>query len=137
MAVVSVTGSRIAILAFLLKQKNAFISLQEILKMPGKNISRTTLYRTLMVFCDAGIIYKITDNKNKVLYGLGRRLKPYVRTDNFSNSDNYHFQCRSCGTVYCLSQSVPPVELPAGFIKTDSNFLLTGFCEKCSAKKKS
>jgi Fe2+ or Zn2+ uptake regulation protein len=130
-----VTATRIALIQFLFEMNQPFIEINLVLKMAPGDISRTTLYRTLLAFCSAGLLYKIADNSNKVFYGIGDKLAAYLKLTEATNKDNYHFQCRKCGKIFCLPVRAQAIELPAGFIKTSSNLLLSGECNVCSSKK--
>jgi Fur family transcriptional regulator, ferric uptake regulator len=129
-----ITMARIAIIQFFVENDCAFIELNKILKMTPDFINRTTLYRTLMAFCAANLLYKIVDTRNKVFYGIGDKLKIHTRITQLTNKHNYHFQCSTCHKIFCLPLRAPNISLPEGFTKTNTNFLLTGKCNKCTDK---
>ncbi len=126
-----ITAARIAIIQFFLENDQPFIELNKILKMTPDFINRTTLYRTLIAFCAADLLYKIVDSRNKIFYGVGDQLKIHTKISQLTNKNNYHFQCSTCCKIFCLPLKAPNISLPDGFTKTDSNFLLTGKCNKC------
>ena len=131
----SVTAARVSIIQFLAGKKQAFISLNDLLKQTPGDINRTTLYRTLLSFCLADMLYKIVDNKNRVFYGMGEKLKLHISIPELTNKHNYHFQCSTCEKIFCIPVKMAAIELPAGFTNTGAHLLLSGICSNCSPQK--
>lgn len=129
-----ITVARLCIIQFLVDTNMPFIELQQILKMSPGGINRTTLYRTLILFCSANLLYKIIDTRNKVYYGMGDRLKRHLHLTDLTNKENYHFQCIACGKIFCLPTKMHDVDLPPGFTKTNFSLLLSGKCSVCIKK---
>lgn len=128
-----VTSTRLAIACHLLDKKKPFTELQEFLNI-SPSINRTTVYRTLISFCKADLLYKLIDNKNRVFYGLGKKLRLHITPCEFTSKENYHLQCKTCHKIICLATKIPTLDLPAGFTMTDYNLIFTGDCKSCTHK---
>jgi Fe2+ or Zn2+ uptake regulation protein len=133
---VDITKARVNLLHFLLKRDEKLTGLQEILKIPGKRFDRTTVYRTLIILCDIGLVYKIFDQKHRPLYAVSTRLKTNGDQIQSSGKENCYFQCEVCNSVFYLPCSFQNIKLPGGLIKTGINLFVTGYCPKCSGDVK-
>lgn len=123
----SVTGSRKKILELFLHSQGA-LAHGDIEKKTGEKFDRVTIYRTLQVFLEKGIIHTIPTSDNAVRYALCK--------DNCSGGhhhDNHvHFVCSICGNTTCLEDvSIPKVQLPKGFLPTEFQMIITGLCKEC------
>lgn len=90
---------------------------------------RVTIYRTLKSFLEKGLIHKVLDDAGATRYALC--------SDNCSEinhqHNHIHFKCQVCDETTCLEHvNIPDVTLPQGFRMADSNYLITGTCDKCS-----
>lgn len=133
---IEATPARTEVLYYLLRNNDRLVSISEIQQVCTKNFGRITIYRTLTTFSKAGLIYKIPDKHNKPFYAVVKRQLPLSNTVTLKNNECYHFQCLSCKTITWLPVSAGNIELPAGFVKTGSHLLFTGYCSKCSQKGK-
>ncbi len=117
----SKTNGRVRILEELLGTEVA-LSERE-LQTRLKNIcDRATIYRTLKVLTDRGVIHKIATE--------GMEAKFVIKK---TPEDHIHFKCTGCGKVQCLTGIVPDnVVLPEGYIKKETNFLIIGICNECA-----
>ena len=90
--------------------------------MPG--ISLPTVYATLELFADLGIIHKMAMVDGAMLYDTGQQ-RPHA-----------HMVCRECGRIFDLD--IPPVntdEVNAaaqeGFSVDSGDLVLHGLCKDC------
>jgi Fur family transcriptional regulator, ferric uptake regulator len=123
----SVTSGRVKILELFLGNTGA-LSHGDIEKKAGEKFDRVTVYRTLQVFLEKGIIHNIPTSDNSIRYALCK--------DNCHaghHHDNHiHFVCNDCGNTICLeSVSIPPVKLPKGFTSTQVDVVVSGVCKEC------
>jgi len=125
---VNITPTRIYLLGLLLNDGRKLITLQDISRLSGGAVDRITVYRTLILFCKKGFLYKIVDKANKTYYALDAGLLDPAKNCN----EHLHFRCQGCGAVTCLPIPVFGYLLPKGFIQTDANILLFGYCPACS-----
>lgn len=131
---INITDARIYILS-LIASSHKMMSQYELIKLSAKKINRITVYRTLSFFCEMGLIYKILDYKNKPFYALDIKLMnagSAMVADAGTCNDHYHFKCLSCGSFVCLPFKYTDMPLPHGFVKTNANLLLMGYCAECS-----
>src|ERR1700726_1542384 len=93
----SVTSGRRKILELFLHQDGA-LSHSDIEKKAGEKFDRVTVYRTLQVFLEKGLIHSIPTADNSIRYALCK--------DNCSGGqhqhDHVHFVCKECGNTMCL-----------------------------------
>ncbi|MBO3699840.1 transcriptional repressor [Roseivirga sp. E12] len=90
---------------------------------------RVTIYRTLKSFLEKGLIHKVLDDSGATRYALC--------SDNCSEvshqHNHIHFKCQVCNETTCLDNvHIPDVALPNGFKVSESNYLITGTCDKCN-----
>src|ERR1700743_328190 len=95
----SVTSGRRKILELFLQQEGA-LSHSDIEKKAGERFDRVTVYRTLQVFLEKGLIHSIPTSDNSIRYALCK--------DDCSGGQHrdahVHFICNSCGSPCCLEQ---------------------------------
>src|ERR1700704_2367502 len=107
----SITGSREQILSLFLNQEGA-LAHGYTERKAGEKFDRVTVYRTLQVFVEKGIIHTIPTADNSIRYALCKD----ACTEGHHRDDHVHFMCDHCGTTYCLDHvHVPKVNLPDGF----------------------
>jgi Fur family ferric uptake transcriptional regulator len=88
---------------------------------------RVTLYRTLRLFTEKGVVHKI------VLDGETQKFKIAGR---FRKSDHAHFYCTKCHKLLCMPQlDVDLTDLPEGFQFSSARLVVEGICDACSEKK--
>lgn len=82
-------------------------------------LSKTTIYNTLSLFVEKGLVMVVNiEEKNQ-------------RYDAFT-APHAHFRCRSCGCVYDFPfPNSLDIELPANFVVNQSDVFLHGICEHC------
>lgn len=126
----SVTESRKKILELFLQSKGA-LAHADIEKKTGEKFDRVTVYRTLQVFLEKGIIHTIPSSDNAVRYALCKD----ECSEGHHHDDHVHFICARCGTVTCLDDvHIPALKLPAGFQVHDCQMVVNGICRDCAKK---
>ena len=123
----SITGSRKKILELFLDSRGA-LAHGDIEKKIGEKIDRVTVYRTLQVFLEKGIIHTIPTSDNNIRYALCKN----DCSQGHHHDNHVHFVCSSCGNTSCLADVViPAVKLPAGFEAEDYQMVVNGVCKDC------
>lgn len=90
---------------------------------------RVSIYRTLHVFEEKGLIHKVLDDQGTLHYALCGTC-----CDTIHNHDHIHFKCRICGKTQCIeSVDIPSFDIPSGFIIETIGLLVTGVCRDCNA----
>jgi Fe2+ or Zn2+ uptake regulation protein len=118
------TPSRIRLLELFSKSKQP-ISMKEIIKEIGfKTIDEATIYRTLEVFKEKGLIRQIDFRKDHAYYEL-------------ANSDHHHLVCNSCGRIEdfegCKELINRVLRRSKQFSKVSQHSLeLFGLCKQCA-----
>ncbi len=124
----SITDSRKKILELFLNTNSA-LAHADIEQEGDAGFDRVTVYRTLQTFVDKGIIHTIPTTDNSVRYALCKD----ACTEGHHHDDHVHFMCDDCGTTYCLDHvTVPSVNLPHGFLATQTDVVVSGRCSNCA-----
>jgi len=123
----SVTGSRKKILGLFLNNEGA-LAHADIERKAGEKFDRVTVYRTLQVFVEKGILHSIPTADNSIRYALCKE-----DCANGHHHDNHiHFICNSCQKAICMEGVVvPEVVLPNGFKPYQYAMVVTGVCKDC------
>lgn len=108
----------------LFKQK---LPAQDLKDIEQKLVSfdRITLYRTLKLFVEKGILHEIAlPNQKK-----------YALCDDICNEDghqheHFHFHCSNCNDTLCVESAIMPVNLE-GFKIKRSELNVFGICKNC------
>ncbi|WP_252946777.1 Fur family transcriptional regulator [Roseivirga pacifica] len=109
--------------------KNVAISHSDIEAEMDSQYDRVTIYRTLKSFLEKGLIHKVLDDTGTMHYALCDDACSEVEHQH----DHIHFKCNNCGETTCLENvHIPKVSLPNGFSYEESNYLITGTCDKCN-----
>lgn len=119
---IRVSAQRIAVLDFIANGKThpTADEIYNRLHIAYPNISRTTIYNSLHVLIQAGLVRMLEIESGVMRYDMGRQ------------SQHGHFLCRECGTVFDLP--IPPdIHIPAdyGFEIDSMEFNCKGLCPKC------
>jgi len=126
----SKTSARISLI-FLLVQANSWLSLQDISKQMKQ--SRTTIYRALNILCEKAILKKLVDTDNKVFFHFNEQVHLSIPST-IEKKELVYFRCIYCDTINVLQHTHIDIKLPKGFIKTGTNFIISGYCANCSGK---
>ena len=81
-------------------------------------LSKTTIYNTLTLFCEQGLIDSFTMDDNTTHYD--GETQPHA-----------HFKCTQCGRIYDIP--LPKIEMPQieGFEINEMKVFYSGICENC------
>lgn len=87
-------------------------------------LSKTTVYNTLKVLTEAGLVKMLTIEDNEVRYDTELQL-------------HGHFKCLKCGTIYnfCVNMEALSSDDLKNFQIKDKNVYFDGVCPKCLAAK--
>lgn len=123
----SITGSRKKILGMFLNSPGA-LAHADIEKNAGEKFDRVTIYRTLQVFVDKGIIHTIPTPDNSIKYALCKD----ECSQGHHHDHHVHFQCKQCGNTYCLDEvTTPEIKLPKGYMPEQIEVVINGVCKNC------
>ena len=95
----SITDSRKKILNIFFNHHGA-LAHRDIEKKAGEKFDRVTVYRTLQIFVEKGIIHTIPTTDNSVRYALCNE----HCTEGNHHDDHVHFICLNCGSTLCLEE---------------------------------
>ena len=124
----SVTASREKILHLFLEQTGA-LAHGDIEKKAGEKFDRVTVYRTLQVFVEKGIIHVIPTFDNSILYALCKD----DCEEGHHHDQHIHFVCTKCNNTYCLDDIVTPeIKLPKGYSSSHIEVVVAGVCKECN-----
>ncbi len=111
----------------LLKNAEKALTADEIREQLEDHINKTTVYRMLDRFVEAGKIHFVTGQNGKSFYALCKTCneEPPQHIHN-----HLHFQCEVCGNVECLPNTVKVPQLP-GYNIRETQLLIIGTCKRC------
>ena len=122
---ISETPFRKEVLAIFGKYNNA-IPLS-IVEKELKNYNRITLYRTIKIFVEKGIIHKITLSGNESNYALCQEECTTVA----HHHQHIHFKCNGCNKIFCVEISeFPELKIP-GYEIEQLEIQAAGLCKNC------
>ncbi|MFY7829254.1 MAG: Fur family transcriptional regulator [Flectobacillus sp.] len=97
----------------------------------SEKFDRVTVYRTLKTFLDKGLIHKVLDDEGGIKYALCK--DNCHSEDHTHHHDHVHFKCTKCGLTTCLDHvTIPPIALPEGYQRVETNLLVQGVCKTCN-----
>ena len=87
-------------------------------------VDKSTLYRNLTSFEQAGIIHRINDHSGIAKYAFGE--------SPVQGNEHAHFVCECCETVYCM-EALDSLQLnvPEGFKTKKVQTIVRGICADC------
>lgn len=96
-----------------------------------KEYNRITLYRTIKLFVEKGIIHEITISGEDSNYAICK--------DECTTAEHHHhhvhFKCINCATIFCVEiDEFPTIKIP-NYIINKIELQATGVCEKCNLNK--
>ncbi|NQT59336.1 MAG: transcriptional repressor [Bacteroidetes bacterium] len=117
---------RVRILAYVQTEKNHptidMIYSSLITEIPS--LSKTTIYNTLKLFVDAGIMQPVTIEDHEIRYDA-------------DTAPHIHFKCIECGEVTDVfipeQQDWLPSHIPAGYDVREQHLYARGLCPGCHA----
>jgi len=123
---ISETPFRKEVLAIFNKYNNA-IPLS-IVEKELKEYNRITLYRTIKIFKEKGIIHEITISGEESNYAICQE-----ECDTVAHYHQHiHFKCNKCGIVFCVEvDEIPTIRLPEYKIE-QLEIQATGLCQDCN-----
>lgn len=122
------TDGRMAILEHFDHAGHA-LSQPDLEKALGAQFDRVTIYRTLTLYLEKGILHKVLDDSGAMKYALC----PDACEAHDHRHDHVHFKCLKCGNTSCIEDlEVPQISLPVGYLLTEANLLLSGVCRECN-----
>lgn len=119
---INLSYQRLKILEYL-AQNHCHPTVEQIFTELHKDIStlsKTTVYNTLRVLVEAGLVRVITIEDNETRYDI--------------DVENHgHFKCESCGTIYDFKLDMDKLSLMdlKGFKINDKNVYFKGICPEC------
>ena len=113
---------RIRVLEYLMKNP-CHPNVEQIFKELQSEIptlSKTTIYNTLNIFLEAGLVKALTIEDNETRYDI-------------IIEQHGHFKCEACGIVSNFNLDIDSIttEELSGFKVTDKNVYFKGVCPKC------
>ena len=124
----SITDSRRQILDLFLNKKGGALKHGDIEKSLS-TLDRVTIYRTLQVFTEKGLIHSIPGSDGSARYALCSG----TCSDGHHHDDHVHFHCQQCGTTQCLDQvTIPNIKIPDGLRTERIEMVITGYCNTCN-----
>lgn len=93
-------------------------------------MDRSSIFRSLKLFAENHLLHIIDD-------GMGMQKYCVCRCENGQHLNHVHFSCVECGQTYCLEDStIPVVQLPAGFVMKEVEYIVKGICPKCRDRRR-
>jgi Fur family ferric uptake transcriptional regulator len=122
----STTAPRLAVLQYMLHREPVSIaSLTKALE----SIDRASIYRTIHLFQELGIIHR-----------LNTGMKYKVELSDIFAEHHHHFTCIDCGKITAVSEQalerfVDRLSQHYGFVSTEHQFEVQGYCKDCKANR--
>src|ERR1700744_3079328 len=124
----SVTGGRRRILELFLEQEGA-LSHSDIEKKAGEKFDRVTVYRTLQIFLEKGLIHSIPTSDNSIRYALCKE----DCSGGHHHDDHVLFVCTISGSPVCRKDhTIPAIKLPRGYATEQVEMVVSGVCMGCN-----
>lgn len=91
-----------------------------------EQFDRITLYRTLKLFTENGILHEIT-HPNEKRFALCKE----PCNEDGHNHEHLHFHCSKCENTFCINTKVVPIKLD-GFKVQSAELNVFGLCKECN-----
>jgi Fur family ferric uptake transcriptional regulator len=92
-------------------------------------VDKSTLFRTLTLLSEAHLLHDIDDGSGSHKFCVCHH------DDTLHCTGHVHLTCRVCHKTYCLTDiRIPQVELPAGFIPEEAEYIVKGVCPECAKR---
>ena len=96
-------------------------------RFTGKRVNKVSLYRTLSLLEEKGLVHKILGTDGAWHYCA------HIIEGKKCPGNHPHFLCLACGRMICLSdQALPTVQVPEGCVVEGKQLLAYGHCPSCS-----
>tara|TARA_Y100000766_G_scaffold120279_1_gene103320 strand:- start:3105 stop:3491 length:387 start_codon:yes stop_codon:yes gene_type:complete len=118
------TRFRLELIKIFNKTNNA-ISTKEI-ETQLNDFDRVTLYRTLKLFIEKGVIHEVLFSNGKKYALCKEQCGKYKLGHN-----HLHFHCSTCNNSFCIETDITKINLP-GYIINQTDLNLHGICNKCN-----
>lgn len=93
-------------------------------------VDRSTITRTIALFCEKGFVHVIKDGSDSSKYELCKS-HGAARCDDL----HVHFHCERCGRTECLSDILlPALQLPEGYMSRSASYVVSGLCADCAKR---
>jgi Fur family ferric uptake transcriptional regulator len=93
-----------------------------------KAYNRITLYRTIKIFIEKGIIHEITLSGEESSYALCKDECNFLEHQH----QHVHFKCKTCGHIFCVEvEKFPKIDLK-GYQIDQIEIQVTGICKNCN-----
>lgn len=122
------TAMRLLVLRAL-SEANQILSLKELEEVlfPA---DRSTIFRTLTLFQEHGLVHCINDGTGSARYEICKGECHCTLED-----QHIHFHCTCCNRTICLNDiRVPSIIVPSGYVMMSVNYVVTGLCPVCARK---
>lgn len=117
------TKVRLALIQHFMKMEHA-LSYNDLQATFVKDVDKSTLYRNLSSFEQAGIIHRINDHSGIAKYAFGE--------SPIQGTEHAHFVCECCKTVYCMDVlDELQINVPQGFKTKNVQTIVRGICADC------
>ncbi len=131
-----VTGQRLAVLKILQERVDEHLTAEEIfalVRAEHPDIGLATVYRTILLLSDMGLIDKLSLDDGFIRYEIGR--------SSASGHRHHHLICLVCGKVFSFEKDfMEPLENEiaklTGFQVVNHEVKLFGYCRDCKETKK-
>lgn len=126
------TSGRVDILRTFLDHGHA-LSQPDLERNLGEKYDRVTIYRTLTLYLEKGLLHKVLDDAGAMKYALCPDTCHSGTETHGHAHDHVHFKCVRCGNTTCIEEvEVPSVKLPKGYVLAEKNLLMSGVCKDCN-----
>lgn len=124
------TSGRMDILRLFFDHEHA-LSQPDLERQLVEKYDRVTIYRTLTLYLEKGILHKVLDDAGAMKYAL---CPDTCNNDGHKHDhEHVHFKCTTCGNTTCIEEVVVPhLHLPKGYKLQETNLLLSGVCKDCN-----
>lgn len=114
----------------LIAESDRAVSLSDI-ETALETVDKSTISRILNLFLEHHLLHAIEDGSGSVKYELcGGKYEHSVQ------DMHPHFYCEQCYRTFCMqSVTIPPVEVPRGYVVNSVNYVLKGVCSDCAKKQ--
>lgn len=114
----------------LIAESDRAVSLSDI-ETELETVDKSTISRILNLFLEHHLLHAIEDGSGSVKYELcGGKYEHSVQ------DMHPHFYCEQCHRTFCMqSVTIPPVEVPRGYVVNSVNYVLKGVCSDCAKKQ--